>query len=240
MKKIPLAISWSGGKDSAMMLYHFMQERKYEIVELHTAVSTATNRVSMHGISKDLIQAQADSIGLPLNFIEIAPDSTNSKYEKALNTYYSDLKAQGIVHIGFGDIFLEDLKAYRDSLLSNNGLTGIYPLWKRETSNLVHDFIEQKFKTVICCAKQSLFPESICGKVLTPELLGGFSDQVDPCGENGEFHSFAFDGPIFTRPIGYELNDIKIHTYEHKLSSGESVETAFEFADLNLVRTKAV
>lgn len=240
MTKIPLAISWSGGKDSSMMLHHLMQDDRYEIVELHTAISSETERVSMHGVSQDLIRAQAEAIGLPIHFISIAPDSTNANYEKALNTYYSNLKSQGINYIGFGDIFLEDLKAYRDQMLANNGLTGVYPLWKKQTSDLAQYFFDQNFKTLICAAKQSLFPESICGKEFSKEMLQSFSSDIDPCGENGEFHSYAFDGPIFKRPIAITVNEIKTHVYEHKLSSGEELKTAFEFADLVLASSVAV
>lgn len=234
MTKIPLAISWSGGKDSSMMLYHLMNDSQYEIVELHTAISSETGRVSMHGVSQELIRVQAESIGLPIQFISIAPDSTNVNYEKALNSYYSKLKNRGIDHIGFGDIFLEDLKAYRDQILGNNGLTGVYPLWKQKTKSLANFFLSNDFKTLICCAKQSLFPDSICGKTYSQAMLNSFDPQVDPCGENGEFHSYAFDGPIFKHPIQVEVNEILIHTYEHQLKSGEEVKTAFEFADLEL------
>lgn len=234
MTKIPLAISWSGGKDSSMMLEHVMNDAQYEIVELHTAISSETERVSMHGVSQELIRAQAESIGLPINFIPIAPDSTNANYEKALNAYYTSLKNQGIHHIGFGDIFLEDLKAYRDQMLKDNGLTGVYPLWKRETKDLAQFFLEKNFKTLICCAKQSLFPKSICGKEYSKTMLKSFSPDVDPCGENGEFHSYAFDGPIFREPISIDVNEIKVHNYEHKLKSGNIIKTAFEFADLSL------
>ncbi|MEP2024615.1 MAG: ATP-binding protein [Reichenbachiella sp.] len=240
MTKTPIAISWSGGKDSSMMLYHFMNDTQYEIVELHTAISSETKRVSMHGISQDLIKAQAESIGLPVHFISIDPDSTNANYEKALNSYYSNLRTKGINHIGFGDIFLEDLKAYRDQMLSDNGLIGVYPLWKQKTSDLAQFFLKNNFKTLICCAKQNLFPESICGKEYSQTMLDAFSTEVDVCGENGEFHSFAIGGPIFKHPISIDVNEIMVHTYKHKLTSGEEVKTAFEFADLTLAKPIAV
>ncbi|SMD38716.1 MJ0570-related uncharacterized domain-containing protein [Reichenbachiella faecimaris] len=240
MTKIPLAISWSGGKDSSMMLHHLMNDNQYEIVELHTAISSETERVSMHGISQDLIRAQAESIGLPIYFISIAPYATNTNYEKALNSYYSNLKSKGINHIGFGDIFLEDLKAYRDQMLSNNGLMGVYPLWKQKTKTLAQFFLDKKFKTLICCAKQSLFAESICGKEYSKAMLETFSSEVDPCGENGEFHSFTFDGPIFQQPLSIDVNEIMIHTYEYQLKSGEHVKSVFEFADLTMTKSIAL
>jgi len=237
MNKIPLAISWSGGKDSSMMLDHLMKDDQYEIVELHTAISSETGRVSMHGVSQELIHAQAESIGLPIRFITIAPDATNANYEKALNTYYSNLKSQGICHIGFGDIFLEDLKAYRDQLLADNGLTGVYPLWRQKTSDLSQFFLGKDFKSLICSSKQSLFSNSICGKIYSQEMLVGFDPKIDPCGENGEFHSYVFDGPIFQHPLSIDVNEILVHTYEHKLKSGEEV---FEFADLTLTKSVVV
>lgn len=240
MTKIPLAISWSGGKDSGLMLHKLMNDERYEIVELHTAISTETDRVSMHGISKDLIRVQAESIGLPIHFIPIAPDSTNANYEKALNEYYSNLKNKGVDHIGFGDIFLEDLKAYRDQLLKENGLKGVYPLWQNQTTSLVKEFLALDFQTLICCAKQSLFPKSICGQVLDHPMINSFDSNIDPCGENGEFHSYVYDGPIFQYPVEVEVGDTIVHTYEHKLSSGELIRTAFEFADISLKKTVAV
>lgn len=239
MSKIPLAVSWSGGKDSSMMLHTLMQDKKYEIVELHTAISSETERVSMHGISQELIRAQAESIGLPVNFISIAPDLTNANYEKALNTYYTDLKSKGINHIGFGDIFLQDLKAYRDDILSNSGLKGVYPLWMRKSEDLITFFFQNQFRTLICSAKQSLFPSGICGKELTQEMIKTFDDEVDVCGENGEFHSFAFDGPIFNHSILTDVKKILTHTYKHKLASGEKIQTVFEFADLVLAKSKS-
>ena len=234
MNKIPIAISWSGGKDSSMMLYHLMNDETFEIKELHTAISTETERVSLHGIKQELILAQADSIGIPIHFIPIEPDATNAKYEKALNEYYSNLKAQGIHHIGFGDIFLEDLKAYRDQLLSNNGLIGVYPLWKKNSKHLAQKFLNDQFKTLICSSKKSLFPESIRGKIYNQEMIRNFALDVDPCGENGEFHTFAFEGPIFKKPIQFSIDEITTHTYNHELKSGEQVETSFYLSSMEL------
>ncbi|MGL1889792.1 MAG: ATP-binding protein [Reichenbachiella sp.] len=231
MKK-RISISWSGGKDSAMMLQHIMQDDQFEIVELHTAISSSNDRVSMHGISKELIQAQADSIGYPITFLSIPPSSTNNEYEKALNKYYSSLYNREVYHIGFGDIFLEDLKAYRDQILEANKLKGVYPLWKQNTKQLIDGFLSSDFKTIICAANTALFQHSICGRMIDDELVNSFERSVDPCGENGEFHTFVYQGPIFKSPIKFKIHDsIRVEYPPLNVIDSPAI---FEFADLQL------
>ncbi|PIB35671.1 hypothetical protein BFP72_09840 [Reichenbachiella sp. 5M10] len=234
MKKTRISVSWSGGKDSAYMLYRLLADPEYMVVELHTALSVQTHRVSMHGVSKDLIQAQADALGLPLVFLSIPADQTNASYEKVLAKYYHSLKKKNIYHIASGDLFLQDLKIYRDNLFANHDMIGVYPLWQENTSQMILDVLNLGFKTVLCCTKQELFPRSLCGHVLTHDLIENLPDTVDPCGENGEYHSFVFDGPIFQNTISYQVHEITNHTYEYTVDD-QTQTTHFEFADLRLV-----
>ncbi|MCV9385756.1 adenine nucleotide alpha hydrolase [Reichenbachiella ulvae] len=235
MKPIPVSVSWSGGKDSAYMLYLLLNDPTYQVVELHTALSADLDRVSMHGVPKNMIEAQAASFGLPIHFLSIPEDKSNDSYEKELAKYYDRIKKMGVYHVASGDIFLEDLKVYRDKIFSTHSITGVYPLWKIPTDELITKILNIGFKTVICTAKKELFTESICGKVLNEEIIQSFGPKIDPCGENGEFHSFVFDGPIFNSRIEYEILDTLEKTYVAQTTEGE-LRSTFEFADLKLKR----
>jgi uncharacterized protein (TIGR00290 family) len=232
--KKKISVSWSGGKDSSLMLWHVLANEQFETVELHTLLNKEINRVGLHGTHKDLIQAQADSIGLTIKFIYTEASSNNTNYESAMNSYYSECKKIGISHIAFGDIFLEDLKSYRDVMLSENGLTGYYPLWKQKTDDLAHQFIDNRFKTIICASDSKKFRPSITGLEFNAQLLTMLPENVDPCGENGEFHSFCFDGPIYKNPIPIKLGEIETHHYNFLDENGDTIKSSFEFIDLSL------
>lgn len=228
-------MSWSGGKDASAALHLLLKDPTYEVIELHTAISSEHQRVSMHGIDKSLIEAQAKSIGIPLVFIQINPDASNASYEAALNTYYETLVDRAITHIGFGDIFLADLKIYREQLMAKFNLTGVYPLWQQNTSVLASQFIKDGFKTVICASNKALFNPSICGKNYTQQLIQALNDEIDPCGENGEFHSFTYAGPIFRKEIPISRGNISTHTYHYCGSDGTKIETSFQFCDIQII-----
>lgn len=229
-----ISVAWSGGKDSSLMLWKLLSQKKYEIIELHTAINSESHRVGLHGVHKELIEAQAKSIGLPIYFMEIEASSTNDKYEEATRAYYQTLKTRGIDHVAFGDIFLEDLKQYRDDLLSEFNLTGIYPLWKQSTQVLAEEFISLGFKSVICASDASRFPNVLAGNDFTKELVNNLPETVDPCGENGEFHSFVFDGPIFKSPLSIRKEAIKEKAYKFKDSNDNELTPVFHFCDLKL------
>ncbi|UXP31041.1 diphthine--ammonia ligase [Reichenbachiella agarivorans] len=237
MTKIPISVSWSGGKDSSLMLYHLLQDNRYEVVELHTGISEETGRVSLHGISRELIAAQAQSIGIPLVFIEIPADSSNLSYETKLTAYFSDIRSRNIYHVAYGDIFLEDLKIYRDKLLTQSEISGIYPLWQKDTTELVNQFLDLGFQTMICAAKKELYESSICGKVMNRDFVLNLPPTVDPCGENGEFHTFAFDGPIFKKAIVCNQLPTIERSYQYQVDN-QNLEVVFEFADLVLAQVK--
>lgn len=217
------------------MLQLILSNPQYEVVELHTVVDRDTERVGLHGVHKDLIEAQADSLGLPVNFITLPRDSTNNSYEKALGQYYGTLQSQRITNIGFGDIFLEDLKQYREKLLAPWSLNGCFPLWQHNTSILAEKFISTGFKAVICSANADLIPHGIAGKRFDQSLIQGLPVGVDPCGENGEFHSFVYDGPLFQNPINFKVREIVPHTYEYLNEDKKSTTTSFDFANLELL-----
>jgi uncharacterized protein (TIGR00290 family) len=199
--------NWSGGKDSALALYYCLQNPDLEIKYLVTTINDAADRISMHGVRTELLVKQAESIGIPLYQIRLPEMPGMKEYDEVMYYHLSNFKNEGITHSIFGDIFLQDLKDYRDARLSELGLTGIYPLWKRDTSELINEFLTLGFGTVIACTQTRL--ERIVGKEISLELIEALPDDVDVCGENGEFHTFTFKGPIFKKEISYKTG-IKI------------------------------
>jgi uncharacterized protein (TIGR00290 family) len=200
-KKTQCIFNWSGGKDSALALYHCLQNPELEIKYLVTTVNDAVDRISMHGVRTELLIKQAESIGIPLYQIRLPEMPGMEVYDGIMRKHLEHFRNEGITHSIFGDIFLEDLKKYRDERLAEIDMKGIYPLWKRDSQELINEFLELGFGTVIACTQERL--EQIAGKELTPELILSLPDDVDVCGENGEFHTFAFKGPIFSKEIKY-------------------------------------
>lgn len=194
--------NWSGGKDSALALYYCLQNPDLEIRYLVTTINDAADRISMHGVRTELLIKQAESIGIPLYQIRLPEMPGMQEYDEVMHRHLTHFKSEGITHAIFGDIFLEDLKAYRDARLGEVGMQGIYPLWKRDTSKLISEFLSLGFGTVIACTQERL--ERIVGKEISPELIDALPDDVDVCGENGEFHTFTFKGPIFKNAIPYK------------------------------------
>jgi uncharacterized protein (TIGR00290 family) len=207
MSKIKSAFFWSGGKDSALALHKCLQDPSLEIAYLVCTLSTKFKRISMHGVQEELLDVQADSIGIPLKKMWMPDDATNGAYEMVLSEMYQELASDGVEQIVFGDIFLEDLKQYRDDFLAKHKLIGVYPLWHQDTSELAQEFITKGFKTRICCINDALLNESFVGRLFDTSLLEDLPATVDPCGENGEFHTFCFDGPIFKYPVAHTVGD---------------------------------
>lgn len=211
-------IFWSGGKDSAFALYMVMQQKEYEVAALITTINTAFDRVSMHGVRSELIEAQAKAIGLPLVKMFVS-EGTNSEYEQKFIGQLGALRADGITHVIFGDIFLEDLRLYRDALLKKAGMTGVYPLWKSDTSILINEFLRLGFKTITCCTNALLGKERV-GAMLDEKFISSLPSPVDPCGENGEYHTFCFYGPIFRHPVQFSIGEIVYRPLEGKTAGG--------------------
>ena len=199
--KISCIFNWSGGKDSSLALYYCLNNPELDIKYLVTSVNDSVNRVSMHGVREDLLIKQAESIGIPLYQIRLPEMPGMKEYDEVMSLHLQKLKAEGITHSIFGDIFLEDLKTYREARLAEIGMKAIFPLWKRDTTELVNEFIELGFKTILVCTQSRL--ERFLGRVIDHEFIEELPNDVDVCGENGEFHTFAFDGPIFKVPIHF-------------------------------------
>jgi uncharacterized protein (TIGR00290 family) len=196
-----VVLSWSGGKDSAMAAYQLLASRKYEITELLTTVTEEFDRISMHGVRRELLEEQAEYLGIPLRVMMIPKDCTNEIYEARLREILGYYKAQGITKMAFGDLFLQDVKQYRDERLAQAGMTGLYPLWMRDTDELVRTFIGLGFKAILACVDTEAIDASFAGREIDYALLADLPESADPCGEYGEYHSFVYAGPIFKQSI---------------------------------------
>ena len=204
--------NWSGGKDSALALYYCLQNTGLEIRYLVTTVNDAADRISMHGVRVELLKKQAESIGIPLYQVRLPEMPGMAEYDEAMHHHLNKFKTEGITHSIYGDIFLEDLKAYRDDRLAEVGMKGIYPLWKRDSSELINEFLRLGFGTVIACTQAQL--GEFVGREINKELIAGLPPGVDVCGENGEFHTFAFKGPVFRQEIGYKTGEKIFKAYK--------------------------
>jgi uncharacterized protein (TIGR00290 family) len=205
--------NWSGGKDSALCLHKILLEEQYDVMCLLTSVSEPYQRISMHGVRVVLLEEQAKNIGLPLIKLQIPEMPTMEVYEKVMASALTDLKTKGATASIFGDIFLEDLRKYRENKLSELNLKGVFPLWKIPTDKLIKEFIDLGFKTITTCVNDKYLDKSFVGRIIDEDFLKDLPDNVDPCGENGEFHTFVFDGPIFKKPIPFDKGEIVYRKY---------------------------
>jgi len=197
----PVLFCWSGGKDSALALNALLQREDIGIVALLTTVTEGYERISMHGVRRELLQRQAEALRLPLHEVRIPPQCVNPIYEARMEAALRTFLEQGVRRVAFGDIFLEDLRAYRERNLSRAGMTALFPIWKRNTRELFHEFCKKRFRAIAVCVDGRALDRSFAGRELNEEFLRDLPDGVDPCGENGEFHTFVFDGPVFEEPV---------------------------------------
>ena len=204
----PILLCWSGGKDSAIALHSLLLQKQFQVVALLTTVTETYDRIAMHGVRRELLKQQAQSIGLPLHEVFIPPQCVNAIYEarmeEALRLFYN----QGVRKVAFGDIFLEDLRAYREKNLARIGMTGLFPIWKRDTRELIRHFHQQHFRAIAACIDSKVLDPSFAGRELNASFFRDLPASADPCGENGEFHTFVFDGPIFQFPIPIRTGEI--------------------------------
>ena len=204
----PILFCWSGGKDSALALHTLLQQSDVSIATLLTTVTEGYDRISMHGVRRELLVQQAQSIGLPLHEIRIPPQCLNAIYEarmeEALRIHYD----AGVRTVAFGDIFLEDLRAYREKNLARIGMTALFPIWKRDTRELIRYFHEHHFRAIAACVDSKVLDPSFAGRELNESFFHDLPPHADPCGENGEFHTFVFGGPIFRSPIPIRTGEV--------------------------------
>ena len=233
----PKAIfSWSGGKDSAYCLHKVITENLFDIQYVLTTVNANFKRVSMHGVREELLDKQADSIGIPLLKVMVS-EGTNDEYEKQMEALLLKAKSDGIEYVIFGDIFLEDLRAYRENNLAKVGMKAVFPLWKIDTAVLINDFIKKGFKTITCCINDGYFNEDWVGKEINEFFLKELPNNVDLCGENGEYHTFCFGGPIFKKKIEFTIGEkiykpLEIKITDDSICSSNVVTKGFWFVDL--------
>jgi uncharacterized protein (TIGR00290 family) len=215
------ALSWSSGKDSAMALYRILKRKDFEIACLLTTISDRFHRISMHGVRESLLDAQAHSLNLPIEKVMIPYPCPNEIYEEKMTEVLSALKAEDVTHVIFGDLFLQDIRKYREENLSRIGMTPVFPLWLEDTSRLAREMIDVGFRAVITCVDPMKLNPAFAGCHFDQSFLEGIPANVDPCGENGEFHTFVYDGPIFSKPIPIEIGEIVMRD-------------GFQFADVSL------
>lgn len=220
--------NWSGGKDSALALYHTLRNSQFEVKHLLTSVNSETNRISMHGVRLSLLQKQAESIGIPLSLLSLPGEISMEEYDQLMADKMQGFLDAGISTSIFGDIFLEDLKQYREQKLAQVGLKGDFPLWQRNTKELVNEFISLGFKTMVVSVDGSKLDQSFVGRIIDENFLNDLPENVDPCGENGEFHSFVFEGPIFKKPIRFERGEVVGKEYKLSKETGETVTYWFQ------------
>lgn len=205
MEKIVL--SWSGGKDCALALYEIQQNKEYLVHMLLTTITRDYDRISMHGVRRTLLERQAEALEFPLIKILIPADCTNESYAEIMENEMKHLKAEGIGTVAFGDIFLQDVREYRENNLRKIEMQSIFPLWGRNSHDLVTSFLDMGFQAITTSVDSSKLGIEFCGRRIDRVFLNALPEYVDPAGENGEFHSFVFDGPIFKQPVRFSLGE---------------------------------
>jgi uncharacterized protein (TIGR00290 family) len=201
-------VSWSGGKDSTMALYEILKNQNYQISALLVTVTEDYDRISMHGVRRTLLERQVASLGFPLEKVFISKNASNEEYELNMGQVLAKYKEAGITSVVFGDIFLEDLRAYREDKLATLDMRGIFPIWKRDTQELAHSLIALGFKAITTCIDINTLGRQFVGRIIDEQFLSKLPPTVDVCGENGEYHSFVYDGPIFKDKVSYALGEI--------------------------------
>lgn len=200
-------VSWSSGKDSAFALWEVRRRAELDVVGLLTTVTREFGRVSMHGVREELLEQQARALGLPLREVEIPSPCPNEVYERAMAAEVEAMRATGVTHLVFGDLFLEEIRAYRESRLAGTGIVPVFPLWGRPTGPLAREMIAVGVRANIVCLDPQRLDRRFGGRAFDAALLGELPNSVDPCGENGEFHTFASGGPMFSAPVPVQIGE---------------------------------
>jgi uncharacterized protein (TIGR00290 family) len=204
-----ILLSWSTGKDSAWTLHVLRQQYPGAVAGLLTTVNQAFDRVAMHAVRRTLVEAQARAAGVPLHAVNIPWPCSNAQYEEAMTIAVNGFLADGFTHVAFGDLFLEDVRRYREERMAGTGLTPLFPVWKtKTTAELAHEMIDGGLRAYLTCVDPRKLDRSFAGRAFDAALLAELPAGVDPCGENGEFHSFVWDGPMFQQPLAIRVGEV--------------------------------
>ena len=203
-----MLVSWSGGKDSCLALYEIQRMPNTRVAALLTTVTRDFDRISMHGVRRVLLERQAESLGLALRQVFIAAGAGNDEYEKSMGETFAQYRQRGIDVVVFGDLFLREIRAYRERLLARCHMTGSFPVWGRDTTQFIREFIGLGFKAIVVCVDPRQLDPSFCGRAIDESFLADLPRGADPCGENGEFHTFVFDGPNFKKPVNFSIGEV--------------------------------
>ena len=226
--KEKVVLNWSSGKDAALAFYYLQQSDSFCVSGLLTSISEKYKRVSMHGVSERILERQARHIGIPLKKIYLPEEADMVTYNKIMSEAVNDIKQKGITSMAFGDIFLEDLRKYREDQLAAAGMKALFPLWKKSTADLVREIEDSGIKAMIVCVDEAALGKEFLGKYVGRSLLQSLPETVDPCGENGEFHTLVIDAPYFNSPLSLAKGAIVYKTY----NLNEQSRKGFYFLDL--------
>ncbi len=221
--------NWSGGKDSALALYKVLEKGEFEIERLFTSISEQYERISMHGVRLELLKLQALSLGIPLDTLKIPSPASMEVYDNLMRIQNQSYKDLNMDYSIFGDIFLEDLKKYRENQLAKVDIKTVFPIWGQNTKDTVMEFINLGFKAITVCVDDTKLDESFVGRNIDLDFINDLPENVDPCGENGEFHTFVYDGPIFQFPVNFEIGKKVLRKAGDE---NKAWSTAFWYCDL--------
>tara|TARA_B100000508_G_scaffold141093_1_gene146592 strand:+ start:105368 stop:106096 length:729 start_codon:yes stop_codon:yes gene_type:complete len=228
-------VNWSSGKDATLALYKLLQDHRYDVERLLTTVNKSNKRINMHGLHVSLLEAQAKAIGIPLDIVYLTEQLDMEIYADLMKQKLKDIQQKGVNTSVFGDIFLEDLKKYREQQLAGIKMKGLFPLWKQSTEKVIREFIDLGFKAIVVSIDDQVLDKSFCGRMIDEKFIQDLPKDIDPCGENGEFHTFCFDGPIFTKPVEFKLAEKIYKTYPAPSGNENNLEEyGFWFQDLVL------
>jgi uncharacterized protein (TIGR00290 family) len=219
----PIVLNWSSGKDATLACLELLRHQDYEVCELLTTINAEADRVFMHGTRESVLDQQAALMGLPLRKLKLPPAPTDAVYEDAMSEAFRELRSAGVRHAAYGDIFLDDLRAYREAQLAAAGFEGVFPLWKRDTTGLVHELEATGIQAIIVCVNAAVLDASFLGRTVNAALLQDLPAGVDPCGENGEYHTCVVEAPFFSKKLRYEVGETVYRSYG---------EAGFYFLDL--------
>jgi uncharacterized protein (TIGR00290 family) len=212
MAVTPVLMAWSGGKDSALALREIRGDARYRVAALLTTVTAQYDRISMHGVRRTLLRRQAEALGLPLEEVVISPGASNDEYEANMTLALAALRTRiaGLDSVVFGDLFLADIRAYRERMLARMGMRGVFPLWLRDTGALAHEFVRLGYRAVLVCVDTAQLAGEFAGREFDAALLRDLPPGVDPCGENGEFHTFVYAGPGLRQPVRHQRGAVVV------------------------------